>query len=124
MHNKQVVAVRCFAEETAGEWEAHCVDLGITVKGESLEAVKSELDQLIHEHIDHTIAMRRTPARDGAHPHTRGSPSAKSPLALRLRYWGLYLAGRLGLRSDALRDVAMRRANLRYRPHMAARSLR
>ncbi|HZQ62180.1 MAG TPA: hypothetical protein VFC24_12570 [Casimicrobiaceae bacterium] len=120
MH-KQVVAVRCFAEETAGQWEAHCVDLGLAVKGDSLESVKAELDHLIHQHIDDKIATRST-ARE-LPPQRRDGTPARSPIALRMRYWGLYLAGRLGLRTDALRDDAMRR-RAGYRPHMAARSLR
>jgi len=116
MRTTRVVAVRCFAEETAGGWEAHCVDLGLTVSGDSLESVKSELDTLIHERIDDQVAMRRTSARDAASP--------RSPLQLRLRYWGLYLAGRLGLRNDALRDGTVRRAGRGYTPRMATRSAR
>lgn len=99
--NTRVVAVRCFAEHTGGGWEAHCVDLGLTVRGESLESVKNELDHMIHEHIDDTLVLRRAPRR---------SPSPRDVLALRLRYWGLYLAGRLGLRTDALRHAEQRRS--------------
>ena len=100
MHTR-MVAVRCFAEHTAGGWEAHCVDLGLTVRGESLESVKSELDHLIHEHIDDTLVLRRPTPR---------SRSPRDVLALRLRYWGLYLAGRLGLRTDVLRLAEQRRS--------------
>ena len=122
--SKQVVAVRCFAEENAGQWEAHCVDLGLTVRGESLELVKAKLDDLIHQHIDRKVAMRRTPARQNTQAHDRTGASLRSPIALRLRYWGLYLAGRLGFREDALRNAPHRLAEPRYRPQMATRSVR
>ncbi len=94
----RMVAVRCFAEEEAGGWEAHCVDLGLSVRGKSLDEVKKELDTLIHELIDDKLGMRR---RSG-----RSAPSPRGPLQLRWRYWGLLIAGRLGLRNDALRDGA------------------
>ena len=114
MHTR-MVAVRCFAEHTDHGWEAHCVDLGLTVRGQTLQSVKDELDHLSHERIDDTLVLRRTPPR---------SPSRRDVLALRLRYWGLYLAGRLGLRTDALRNGA---AHRRARPHearVAARTMR
>ncbi|MEP7205614.1 MAG: hypothetical protein ABI920_01650 [Casimicrobiaceae bacterium] len=92
----KVVAVRCFAEQTAGRWEARCVDLDLTVRGESLDAVKCELDRLIHESIDAAAIRRRSIRCDAA--------AARGPLHLRLKYWGLRLAGRLGWREDALRS--------------------
>lgn len=95
----RVVAVRCFAEESSGRWEAHCVDLGLTVHGDTLDAVKNELDALIHERLDDSFVNRRRTSR-GAASAPRGR------LSLRLRYWGLLLAGRLGLRNDALRSGA------------------
>ena len=118
----EVVAVRCFAEQKGTGWEAHCVDLGITVQGDTLDSVKSELDSRIHEHIDGT-----------RHARAQATASRRGPLALRLRYWGLYLAGRFGLRNDALRDrrrcVATRRPEPRRarfgpEPRMATRSVR
>ena len=114
MHTR-VVAVRCFAEHTAGGWEAHCADLGLMVRGDSLESVKQELDQLIHAHIDDTLVMRRTPSR---------SASPRDILALRLRYWGLYLAGRLGLRTDALRNGPAPRRARPSAQRVPARSMR
>jgi len=122
---QEVVAVRCFAEQTGTGWEAHCVDLGITVQGDTLDSVKSELDNRIHEHIDSSLAAR--PSRAAA------TAARRAPLALRLRYWGLFLAGRLGLRSDALRDpravsarrsVEPRRARFGPDPRMASRAAR
>lgn len=107
----RVVAVRCFAEEAAGRWEAHCVDLGLSVRGNSLDEVKEELDTLIHELIDHTLVMRRRAPRS--------APSPRNPLQLRLRYWGLLIAGRLGLRNDALRDGARN-----YPPRAIPRAVR
>ena len=95
----RVVAVRCFAEESARGWEAHCVDLGLTVHGGSLDEVRKELDTLIHQLIDDKLVKRRKALRSLA-------PSPRGPLELRLRYWGLLLAGRLGLRTNALRDGA------------------
>lgn len=111
--NTRVVGMRCFAEQTAGgNWEAHCVDLGLKAEGDSLQKVKSKLDRLIHQHIDEDAEVISTPA-----------PAEASPgrlMQLRLRYWGLYLAGRLGLRDDALRTAAMPRSSQpRYSHRMA-----
>lgn len=92
----RVVAVRCFAEQCSEGWEAHCVELGLRVRGASLDVVKRDLDRLIHERIDDTLVKRRNAPRPA-------TSSRRGPLALRLRYWGLYLAGRLGMRDDALR---------------------
>ena len=110
----RVVAVRCFAEQNSGRWEAHCVELGLTVRGESLEAVKAELDRLVHELIDDTVIRRRTDRAP--------QPSTRGPLELRLRYWGLRLAGRLGWRTDALQG--MRPGARRYEPRAVPRPFR
>jgi hypothetical protein len=93
----RTVAVRCFAEQSTAGWVAHCVELGLTVKGDSLERVKRELDALVHRQLDDQLVRRRPTLRAGAR-------SARSALALHLRYWGLLMAGTLGLRRDALRD--------------------
>lgn len=109
----RVVAVRCFAEQNAGLWEAHCVELGLTVQGESLDVVKSELDRLVHELIDDTVIRRRT---------DRAPQPGRGALELRLRYWGLRLAGRLGLRADALQGT--RPGARRYEARAVPRPLR
>ncbi len=98
----RTVAVRCFAEHSASGWEAHCVDLGLSVRGESLERVKCELDTLVHRVLDDALVKRRPAIRAHASP-------ARAIVALRLRYWGLLLAGTLGLRRDALREGMQRR---------------
>ena len=108
----RVVAMRCFAEESATGWEAHCVELGVTVHGDTLDAVKRELDTLIHQIIDDELVRRRRTSRIP-------SRSLRGPLALRLRYWGLLLAGRMGLRTDALRQGARD-----YRPRAVPRPAR
>ena len=110
----RVIAMRCFAEQMAGRWEAHCVELGLTVRGDSLDAVKSELDRLVHEQIDDTVVRRRTTRAPAVSP--------RGPLELRLRYWGLRLAGRLGLRTDALQGS--RPGARRYEPRIVARPTR
>ncbi len=107
----RVVAVRCFAEEMPGGWEAHCVDLDLTVRGETLEAVKQQLDTMIHDLIDDALVKRRRTSRPAA-------TSSRGPLALRLRYWGLLLAGRMGLRTNVLRDGA-RQCTPRLAPRAA-----
>lgn len=93
----RMVAVRCFAEQSGSVWEAHCVDLGLTVRGDSLERVKHELDVLVHRRLDDALVKRRPAARVAA-------SSRRAAVALRLRYWSLRLAGTLGLRRDALRE--------------------
>ncbi len=110
----RVVAVRCFAEENSGQWEAHCVDLDLTVKGESLDAVKGELDRLVHEAIDEAVLRRRSSRSASRAPGTS--------LQLRLRYWGLRLAGGLGWRNDALQGPP-RRAR-RFDPRAVSRAMR
>ena len=108
----RVVAVRCFAEESTAGWEAHCVDLGLTVRGNDLESVRQQLDTMIHELIDEALVKRRRTGRPA-------STLRRGPLALRLRYWGLLLAGRMGLRTNALRDGARQ-----CTPRMAPRAAR
>src|SRR5512141_1237239 len=87
----RMVAVRCFAEQSGSVWEAHCVDLGLTVRGDSLERVKHELDVLVHRRLDDALVKRRPAARVA-------TSSRRGAVALRLRYWSLRLAGTLGLR--------------------------
>ncbi len=98
----RTLAVRCFAEQSASGWEAHCVDLGLTVRGDSLERVQRELDVLVHRMLDEALVKRRPAGRANA-------SSPRAAVALRLRYWGLLLAGTLGLRRDVLRTGMRRR---------------
>ena len=107
----RIVAVRCFAEQTRSGWEAHCVDLGLTVRGDSLEHVKRDLDALVHRMLDDRLVKRRSTV-------PRQHAARLGALALRLRYWGLRVAGGLGFRRDALRNHAGQR---RARP-MSVRS--
>lgn len=92
----RIVAMRCFAEQSRGTWQAHCVDLGLTVRGNSLDEVRTALDGLVRRVLD------------AGHAGGRSSRPLRAPVSrtrLLLRYLALRLSGLLGLREDRLRPL-------------------
>lgn len=109
----RTVAVRCFAEQSTNGWEAHCVDLALTVRGDSLERVKRELDTMVHRVLDDQLLRTRK-------MHVGARPLLRKAIALRLRYWGLVVAGSLGLRRNVLRERVARQPGIPQRAHGGA----
>lgn len=68
----------CYAEGQPGQWEAVCLDLDISVQGDSFEAVDKSLREGIALYLEE---VSEYPERE-----QRRLLNRKAPLSLRLRY--------------------------------------
>jgi len=56
--------VQCYAHGSHGSWEAMCVDLDISVQGQSFEEVRALLNEALHSYVQDACAEdRRTAER-------------------------------------------------------------
>jgi hypothetical protein len=90
---RTVLAMRCYAEECAEGWQAHCVELDLTACGPSLDDTRAALERQIHVTLD-----AREHGEDGSPVSTAGRNRHL------VRYCALRLAADLGLRRDMLHE--------------------
>ncbi len=83
--------LKCYAEGRDGDWEAVCLDLDISVQGESFEGIFQALNEAIALYFQAVMALP-----EAERPHLLDRPA---PFMLRLRFL-LYALRSIFLRGD------------------------
>jgi predicted RNase H-like HicB family nuclease len=85
----QPFSVHCLIEREQSLWVGHCIELGISVQGDSVEDVRDRLHIAAQAYVDRVGELVRAGDKAGA----RQLLARKAPAAIRLKYhWANLLA--------------------------------